>query len=209
MNLYKSYFKRLLDLILAVFGFITLFPLFLLTTIILCFTHKGNPFFIQSRPGKECKIFKIIKFKSMNNYKDYSGQLLPESERLTKTGQFIRKYSIDEIPQLLNVIKGDMSLIGPRPLLVHYLPLYNETQKRRHDIKPGISGWAQVNGRNTISWEKKFELDIWYVNNLSFLIDLKIIGLTIYKVFKQEGIYSIKNDIVPDFKGTNTTKNIK
>ncbi|MDW5289372.1 sugar transferase [Formosa sp. PL04] len=202
MNLYKSFFKRLLDIILAILGLIILSPIFLIVTILLLYKNDGSPFFFQSRPGKNEKVFRIIKFKSMSDKKDSSGNLLPEIQRLTNTGRFIRKYSLDEIPQLLNVIKGDMSLIGPRPLLVHYLPLYNDTQKHRHDIKPGISGWAQINGRNAISWEKKFELDIWYVNNLSFFLDTKIIILTIYKVLKNDGIYSIEDDIVPDFKGS-------
>ena len=202
MQLYKSFFKRFFDLILALIGFIILFPIILLITIVLYWKNDGSPFFLQLRPGKDGKVFKIIKFKSMTDKTDSDGQLLPEQERLTSTGKFVRKYSLDEIPQLVNVIKGDMSLIGPRPLLVHYLPLYNETQKHRHDIKPGISGWAQVNGRNAISWEKKFELDIWYVNNLSFMLDLKIIVLTIYKVFRMEDIYSMENDIVTEFKGS-------
>jgi lipopolysaccharide/colanic/teichoic acid biosynthesis glycosyltransferase len=143
----------------------------------------------------------------MNDKKDANGELLPPGERLTKTGIFVRKYSLDEIPQLLNVIKGDMSLIGPRPLLIRYLPRYNEFQKQRHNIKPGITGWAQVNGRNAISWEQKFEYDVWYVNNLTFALDLKILFLTFYKVFKKDGIYSVDNDIVPDFTGTEPNQN--
>ena len=202
MNLYKSLFKRLLDLVLATLGIILLSPIFIIVALVLCFKLSGSPFFFQPRPGKNEKVFKIVKFKSMNDNKDASGQLLPANQRLTATGKFIRKYSLDEIPQLLNVIKGDMSLIGPRPLLVHYLPLYNETQKHRHDIRPGISGWAQVNGRNSISWEKKFEFDIWYVNNFTFFLDIRIIALTFYKVIKNDGIYSIEDDIVEDFKGT-------
>ncbi|CDF80017.1 sugar transferase [Formosa agariphila KMM 3901] len=201
MNLYKSFFKHFFDLILAILGFILLLPLIVLITIVLYWKNDGTPFFLQARPGKNGKIFKIIKFKSMTDKTDSFGNLLPENERLTAAGRFVRKYSLDEIPQLINVIKGDMSLIGPRPLLVHYLPLYNDTQKHRHDIKPGISGWAQVNGRNAISWEKKFELDVWYVNNLSFFLDFKIILLTIYKVFKKEDIYSLENDIVTEFRG--------
>jgi len=202
MNLYKSFFKRVLDLILAIGGCIILLPVLVVITLVLSLIYGGNPFFLQSRPGQHGKIFKIIKFKSMTDDKDEAGNLLPESQRLTATGRFVRKYSLDEIPQLINVVKGDMSLIGPRPLLVHYLPLYNETEAHRHDIKPGISGWAQVNGRNAISWEKKFELDVWYVNNLSFALDLKILLLTVYKVFKKEDIYSLENDIVTEFTGS-------
>ena len=166
--------------------------------------NKGKAFFFQKRPGKNERIFEIIKFKTMNDNVDSMGNLLPAQERLTKTGIFIRKYSLDEIPQLLNVIKGDMSLIGPRPLLIEYLSLYNKEQRKRHIIKPGITGWAQVNGRNAISWEQKFEYDVWYVNHLSFILDLKIIFLTVYKVFKMDGIYNVDNDIVSNFTGTKT-----
>lgn len=208
MKLYKNVIKRLLDLIAASTGFIMLLPVFTITWLVLMIKNNGSAFFFQERPGKNERIFKIIKFKTMNDKKDANGELLPPGERLTKTGIFVRKYSLDEIPQLLNVIKGDMSLIGPRPLLIKYLPRYNKFQRQRHNIKPGITGWAQVNGRNAISWEQKFEYDVWYVNNLSFALDLKILFLTIYKVFKKDGIYSVDNDIVPDFKGTepNRTK---
>ncbi|WP_141675615.1 sugar transferase [Formosa haliotis] len=183
--MYKNLFKPFLDFIIALTSFIILFPIFITVALILSWINHGSPFFFQPRPGKDGKVFKIIKFKSMTDEKDEKGDLLPESKRLTKAGIFVRKYSLDEIPQLLNVIKGDMSLIGPRPLLVRYLPLYNDVQKHRHDIKPGITGWAQINGRNTLSWEQKFEYDIWYVNNLSFLLDIKILFLTVYKVFKK------------------------
>jgi undecaprenyl phosphate N,N'-diacetylbacillosamine 1-phosphate transferase len=202
MKLYQSYTKPLFDLIVATLGFIVLFPIFLIVIVILLFLNQGKPFFLQPRPGKNEEIFSIIKFKTMNDKKDVNGKLLPPSQRSTKTGRFIRKYSLDEIPQLLNVIKGDMSLIGPRPLHIRYLPLYNEVQKKRHNIKPGITGWAQVKGRNAITWEQKFEYDVWYVKNLSFLIDIKILFLTFYKVFKKEGVYSVENDIVSDFTGT-------
>lgn len=202
MEIYKHIFKRILDLCMAFTAFIILFPVFISTFIILLFKNNGEPFFYQNRPGKDEKIFRIIKFKTMNDKTDAYGTLLPSAKRLTKTGVFIRKHSLDEIPQLLNVIKGDMSLIGPRPLLVKYLSHYNELQKKRHDIKPGITGWAQVNGRNAISWEQKFEYDLWYVKHMTFIVDIKILCLTIYKVFKSDGIYSIENDIVPDFKGT-------
>ncbi len=203
MKFYQLYTKPLLDFIGATLGFIMLLPLFLIVIVTLFFLNRGKPFFLQPRPGKNEKVFSIIKFKTMNDKKDVNGKLLPPSQRLTKTGKFIRKYSLDEIPQLLNVMKGDMSLIGPRPLHIRYLPLYNEVQKKRHNIKPGITGWAQVKGRNAITWEQKFEYDVWYVKNLSFLIDIKIIFLTFYKVFKKEGVYSVENDIAPDFTGTN------
>ncbi|MCF6294481.1 MAG: sugar transferase [Flavobacteriaceae bacterium] len=202
MKFYQLYTKPLLDFIGATIGFIVLLPLFVIVIVMLFFLNQGKPFFLQPRPGKNEKIFNIIKFKTMNEKKDANGDLLPDFQRLTKYGQFIRKYSLDEIPQLLNVIKGDMSLIGPRPLRIKYLPLYNETQKKRHNIKPGITGWAQVKGRNAITWEQKFEYDVWYVKNLSFLIDMKILFLTFYKVLKKEGVYSIENDIAADFTGT-------
>lgn len=203
MKLYPKFFKPLLDFIVALIGFIILFPIFLIVMFILMISNNGKPFFFQERPGKKERIFKIIKFKTMNDKKDKNGILLSPDLRLTKAGLFFRKYSLDEIPQLINVIKGDMSLIGPRPLHVRYLPLYNKTQKLRHTIKPGITGWAQVNGRNAISWEQKFEFDVWYVKHISFLLDLKILCLTVVKIFKKEGIYSVENDIVPDFTGTN------
>ncbi|WP_033958607.1 sugar transferase [Psychroserpens jangbogonensis] len=208
MKLYGNVIKRLLDLVTASIGFLLAFPIFIIVWIVLLVKNNGSAFFFQERPGKNERIFKIIKFKTMNDKKDASGELLPPGDRLTKTGIFVRKYSLDEIPQLLNVIKGDMSLIGPRPLLIRYLPRYNKFQKQRHNIKPGITGWAQVNGRNAISWEQKFEYDVWYVNNISLKLDIKIIFLTIYKVFKKDGIYSVDNDIVPDFMGTETNQNI-
>ena len=205
--MYQSFFKRVLDLVTAILVFILSLPIFLIVMIVLMIVNRGKPFFFQERPGKQGKIFRIVKFKTMNDRKDTNGMLLPPSERLTGTGIFVRKYSLDEIPQLINVIKGDMSIIGPRPLLVKYLPLYNDFQKQRHNIRPGITGWAQVNGRNAISWEKKFELDVHYVHNVSFVFDLKILLMTIYKVFKKDGIYSVENDIVPDFTGTKTNNN--
>lgn len=206
MKIYKNFIKRLLDLVAATFGFLLASPIFIVVWIVLLIKNNGSAFFFQERPGKNERIFKIIKFKTMNDKTDENGQLLPPSERLTKVGIFVRKYSLDEIPQLLNVIKGDMSLIGPRPLLVRYLPRYNDFQKQRHNIRPGITGWAQVNGRNAISWEQKFEYDVWYVKHLSFMLDIKILFLTIYKVFKKDGIYSVENDIVPDFMGTKTNQ---
>ncbi|WP_299336897.1 sugar transferase [uncultured Psychroserpens sp.] len=200
--MYRNIIKPFFDTIAASIGFILLFPIFAITWLVLMIKNNGKAFFYQKRPGKNERIFKIIKFKTMNDKTDANGELLPPSERLTKAGIFVRKYSLDEIPQLLNVIKGDMSLIGPRPLLIRYLPRYNDFQKQRHNIKPGITGWAQVNGRNAISWEQKFEYDVWYVKNMSLFLDIKILFLTVYKVFKKDGIYSVENDIVPDFTGT-------
>lgn len=186
--MYKFFFKRLIDFTLSLCLLIIFSPILLFVLIGLLFANQGKPFFFQKRPGKNGKIFKIIKFKTMNDKKDKDGNLLSDAERLTAIGKFIRKTSLDEIPQLLNVVIGDMSLIGPRPLLVQYLSIYNEEQTRRHEVRPGITGWAQVNGRNAISWKKKFELDVWYVDHVSFLLDLKIIFLTIKKVFIREGI---------------------
>lgn len=199
--MYRHFFKRLIDIVFSLFGFILLSPIFLLVMIGLFFANSGKPFFLQIRPGKDEKLFRIIKFKTMNDKKDKNGNLLSDGERLTSIGSFVRKTSLDEIPQLLNVIKGDMSLIGPRPLLVEYLPLYNEEQQKRHNLRPGITGWAQVNGRNAISWEKKFEYDVWYIKNCNFAIDLKISLLTFKKVLKSEDIYGANFQTVEPFKG--------
>lgn len=185
---YKIIVKRLFDFSIALIGFVLLLPIFLIVWVLLLLANQGKPFFFQKRPGKGEKIFSIIKFRTMNDRKDANGQLLPDEVRLTKVGSFVRKTSLDEIPQLLNVLKGDMSLIGPRPLLVEYLPLYNEEQRKRHLVKPGITGWAQVNGRNAIEWTEKFKLDVYYVENLSFGLDAKIFLNTFKKVFKSEGI---------------------
>jgi len=196
------FFKKIFDFLIAYITFIIFLPVFIFVIFLLLITGKtATIFFTQKRPGKNGKIFKLIKFKTMNDKKDENGNLLPDSERLTKIGKFIRKTSLDEIPQLINVIKGDMSLIGPRPLLPEYLDLYDDFQKRRHEVKPGITGWAQVNGRNAISWEQKFKYDVWYVDNVSFLIDLKILLLTIKKVFKSEGINAENTATVEKFKG--------
>lgn len=186
--MYKHLFKRLIDFSIALVAFVLLFPVFFMVWVMLLIANQGKPFFFQKRPGKGEKIFSIIKFRTMNDRKDANGQLLPDEVRLTKVGSFVRKTSLDEIPQLLNVLKGDMSLIGPRPLLVEYLPLYNEEQRKRHQVKPGITGWAQVNGRNAIEWTEKFKLDVYYVENLSFGLDAKIFLNTFRKVFKSEGI---------------------
>lgn len=199
--MYCSQLKRLLDLFLAATIFIVAFPIFLFVCIGLAFANRGKLFFIQSRPGRGGKLFKIIKFKTMNDRKDALGNLLSDAQRLTTFGKIVRKISLDEIPQLLNVIKGDMSLIGPRPLLPEYLSLYTPFQARRHEVRPGITGWAQVNGRNSISWEQKFKLDVWYVDNLSFSLDIKIFFLTIKKVFKSEGINQKGHATMPVFEG--------
>jgi len=199
--MYKSFFKYIIDFLLSLIGFIILSPIFLFITLFLTIANNGEPFFFQQRPGKNNKIFKVVKFRTMNNKKDSKGNLLPDAERLTSVGKFVRKTSLDEIPQLLNVIKGDMSLIGPRPLLVEYLPLYNKEQIRRHEVRPGITGWAQVNGRNTISWEEKFKLDVWYVDNISISLDVKILKLTLLKVFKREGISSGTSVTMEKFDG--------
>ena len=199
--MYKLFLKRLFDIVFATFGFIILSPVFIIVVLLLFIANNGKVFFLQSRPGFHEKIFKVIKFKTMNDKKDKDGNLLPDSRRLTGFGKFIRKTSLDEIPQLLNVIKGDMSLIGPRPLLVEYLSLYSEVQKKRHNVKPGITGWAQVNGRNAISWSQKFEYDIWYIDHLSFALDVRIFFLTIKKIFKSEGINSATAATMERFTG--------
>lgn len=186
--MYKNYFKRLLDFLAAFFGLLLLSPIFIIVTIGLYFANQGKPFFFQERPGLNEKIFKIIKFKTMNDKRDAQGNLLPDADRLTPIGAFVRKTSLDEIPQLINVLKGDMSLIGPRPLLVSYLELYDDFEKQRHNVRPGITGWAQVNGRNAISWTKKFELDVFYVNNISFLLDCKILIQTVKNVLSSKDI---------------------
>ncbi|WP_297975507.1 sugar transferase [uncultured Bacteroides sp.] len=187
--MYKSLFKRVIDFITVFCTLAIIWPFLLLIIFFLHFANKGaGVFFTQERPGKDAKIFKAIKFKTMTDERDADGKLLPDSVRLTKVGKIVRSLSIDELPQLINVLKGDMSLVGPRPLLPKYLPLYSQEQYRRHEVRPGITGWAQVNGRNNISWQKKFELDVWYVDHLSFWLDVKIIFLTIKKVFIREGI---------------------
>jgi lipopolysaccharide/colanic/teichoic acid biosynthesis glycosyltransferase len=202
MHLYRNYLKRIVDLFVSLVAFCLLLPFFLIITALLFVANHGSPFFVQARPGKNGRIFRLVKFKTMNDRKDESGNLLPDAERLTGVGKFIRKTSLDEIPQLINVIKGEMSLIGPRPLLVEYLPLYNETQKRRHEVRPGITGWAQINGRNAISWEQKFELDVWYVDHLRLSLDFRIVLLTILKVFKSEGISQQGHVTMSKFTGS-------
>ena len=187
--MYKKIIKRLLDFLIVFFVLLVIWPVLLILSFILLYKNKGaGVFFFQERPGMDSKIFKVIKFKTMTDERDEEGKLLPDSLRITKIGKFIRSTSLDELPQLFNVLKGDMSLVGPRPLLVKYLPLYSEEEARRHEVRPGITGWAQINGRNDISWKKKFELDIWYVDHCFFLQDVKILFLTIKKVFAKEGI---------------------
>lgn len=201
--MYKNLFKRVLDFFAALIGLILLSPILVFVIIGLFFANGGKPFFYQRRPGKNERIFSIVKFKTMNDKRGGDGQLLSDAERLTAVGAFVRKTSLDEIPQLINVLKGDMSLIGPRPLLPQYLPLYNSTQQRRHEVKPGITGWAQVNGRNAISWQQKFEYDVWYVDQLSFKLDVKIFFLTIKKVFFREGISQEGQVTAEAFNGNN------
>ena len=200
--MYKSFFKRILDFTLALTGLIVLSPIFLLLWLLLVVANKGaGAFFTQARPGKDERIFRVVKFKTMTDKRDSEGNLLPDAQRLTKIGKLVRSTSLDEIPQLINVLKGDMSLIGPRPLLVQYLPLYNEEQKRRHEIRPGITGWAQINGRNAISWEEKFEYDVWYVDHMSIRLDIKIVFRTIKNVLIREGINSDTSATMEAFKG--------
>jgi len=201
MQLYRNFLKRCFDFIVSLIAFSLLFPLFILVTALLYIANQGSPFFVQPRPGKNGRVFKLVKFKTMNDKKDAAGNLLSDAERLTPIGKFIRKTSLDEIPQLINVIKGEMSLIGPRPLLVEYLPLYNDAQKRRHNVRPGITGWAQVNGRNAIGWKEKFELDVWYVDNMSLLLDCRIIIFTMMKVVKSEGVSQQGHVTMTKFQG--------
>lgn len=199
--MYRRLIKPFFDKLTALIALIVASPIFLLVALLLALFQNGKVFFTQKRPGLNEKIFMLIKFKTMRDDKDHKGELLPDSDRLTWIGKIVRKTSMDEIPQLLNILKGDMSFIGPRPLLVEYLPLYSEEQSKRHWVTPGITGWAQINGRNTISWQKKFEYDVWYVQNQSFLLDLRIIFMTIFKVFKAEGISGVGVATMEKFKG--------
>lgn len=202
--MYKHFFKRLIDFILVLCVLLVIWPILLIITVWLHFANKGaGAFFTQDRPGKNGKIFKVIKYKTMTDERDSEGNLLPDADRLTKVGRFVRSTSIDELPQLINVLKGDMALIGPRPLLPQYLPLYSPEQARRHEVRPGITGWAQIHGRNAISWTKKFEYDVWYVDHCSFLLDLKIVFLTIKKVFIREGISQEGQATMEFFNGHN------
>ncbi|MEL7251482.1 MAG: sugar transferase [Bacteroidota bacterium] len=203
MKIYANHLKRLFDIFIAIVVLLISSPIFLVTCLLLMVQNSGTPFFLQQRPGRAQQPFFIIKFKSMNDKKDENGQLLPDIERMTAIGRWVRKLSIDELPQLINVLKGEMSLVGPRPLLMKYLPLYSDEQQRRHDVLPGITGWAQVNGRNSISWSKKFELDIYYVDHCSFELDLKILWMTVLKVLKREGINQSAARPMQPFNGDN------
>ena len=201
--MYRKYFKPFLDISCSFIGLVVLSPLFIFIVIILFILNNGKPFYFQKRPGLHGKNFSIIKFKTMTDKKNSEGQLLPDFDRTTVIGNLIRRASIDEIPQLVNVFLGHMSIVGPRPLLPEYLTLYNENQKRRHDVKPGITGWAQINGRNSILWTQKFEYDVWYVDNMRFLLDLKILLLTIKKVIIPEGINATEKYTMEEFNGKN------
>ena len=201
-GIYARYIKRLLDFILSLIALVILSPILLVFIVIGAIKMGGNPFFTQERPGKDGKIFKLIKFRTMTNKKDADGNLLPDDQRLTSYGKFLRSTSVDELLELINILKGDMSIIGPRPLLVKYLPLYNDFQKHRHDVRPGLTGYAQVNGRNSISWEERFKLDVDYVQNITFMGDVKIIFDTVYKVFKRDGISSGTSVTMEEFKGS-------
>ena len=202
--MYRHFLKRFFDCCFSLLAIICLSPLLLIVTIWLHFTNKGaGAFFIQERPGKNTRIFKVIKFKTMTDERHPEGKLLPDVKRMTKVGRFIRSTSIDELPQLFNILKGDMALVGPRPLLIKYLPLYSDEQGRRHEVRPGITGWAQCNGRNAISWQEKFELDIWYVDHVSFSTDIKIILLTLKSVLRRDNINSSSETTMPAFNGNN------
>lgn len=199
--MYK-YIKRFFDIFSSFLALVVLSPLLLILIVVGSFVMKGNPFFTQQRPGKNEKIFKLIKFRTMTNAKDKDGNLLPDADRLTKYGEFLRNTSLDELPELINILKGDMSVIGPRPLLVEYIPRYNAHQHRRHEVRPGLSGWAQVNGRNTVSWEDKFDMDVEYVDNYNLVMDIKILFMTVFNVLKREGISSDTSATMEVFMGT-------
>lgn len=201
MGLYRNVFKRLLDILVSLIGLLVFFPFLVVITLVLWKSNQGKPFFYQVRPGKDCQLFRVIKFKTMNDKTDEQGDLLPDELRTTRFGKILRQTSLDEIPQLINVFLGNMSIIGPRPLLVEYLELYSEIQLRRHEVRPGITGLSQINGRNLLEWQKRFELDVYYVDNLSFLLDLKIFFLTVKKVFQREGASSAKTVTIKKFKG--------
>jgi undecaprenyl phosphate N,N'-diacetylbacillosamine 1-phosphate transferase len=201
--MYKNFFKRIIDFLAALVGLTVLSPFVFIIALLLAVQNSGTPFFFQRRPGKDEREFFIVKFKTMTDEKDSEGNLLPDNQRITKIGAFIRKTSLDEIPQLINVLKGDMSLVGPRPLLFKYLPLYSNEQRRRHEVKPGITGWAQVNGRNSISWTDKFRHDAYYVDNVSFGLDLKILWMTLLKVVKREGVNQSEERPMEPFNGKN------
>lgn len=201
--MYKCFFKRIIDILIAIGGLIVFSPVLLILILYIYLKTNQNPFFLQQRPGLKEKIFTVIKLRTMADKYDSEGNLLPNKERISRWGNFLRETSLDELPQLINILKGEMSLIGPRPLLPQYLPLYSELHRQRHLVRPGITGWAQVNGRNTISWQQKFDLDVYYVNNLSFRFDMKIFFMTLKKVLKKQDINSSKTVTMPEFDGTN------
>ena len=200
--MYAKYFKRMLDFLLSLSGIIILSPLLIILTVLGTFFMRGNPFFFQERPGKGEKVFKLVKFRSMDNRKDKNGKLLPDDVRLNKYGKFLRSTSLDELPEIINILKGDMAIIGPRPLLVKYLPRYNEEQRHRHDVRPGLTGYAQAHGRNGVSWEDKFAMDVWYTKHITFCGDVKIIIDTVKTVLKHEGINSVTSATMEEFMGT-------
>jgi undecaprenyl phosphate N,N'-diacetylbacillosamine 1-phosphate transferase len=204
--IYSRIMKRIIDFLIAFLGLLILSPFLLFISFVLLISTNGSPFFVQDRPGKNGRIFRFIKFKTMSDLKDENGKLLPDKQRLTPAGHFIRSTSLDELPQLINVIKGDMSLVGPRPLLVRYLQCYNHKQARRHELRPGITGWAQIGGRNAISWEQKFELDVWYVDNISFMLDMKILLITIKKVIMRHGINAGVGVTMGEFLGKGVSR---
>lgn len=205
--MYRVFLKRIFDVLVSLILVVILSPVFVVVAVMLLIATRQQPFFFQVRPGKNSRLFRLIKFKSMNEKKDAAGNLLPDAQRLTTAGAFIRKTSLDEIPQLLNVLKGDMSLVGPRPLLAEYLPLYNTFQARRHEVLPGITGWAQVNGRNALGWKEKFEHDVWYVDHISFATDLKILFLTVKKVIRSEGVNQATHQTMEKFRGESARNN--
>lgn len=203
--MYRNFLKRAIDFLLALIFLLLLFPLLLLLAFVGAIKMKGNPFFFQERPGKGGKIFRLVKLRSMSEERDAKGKLLPDEKRLTAYGKFLRRTSLDELPELFNILKGDMAIVGPRPLLVKYLPLYNDRQKRRHEVRPGLTGLAQVKGRNAISWDERFSLDVAYVEKLNFFLDLQIVLLTVVKVIKKEGISSSSSETMEEFKGSDVT----
>ncbi|MGM9598040.1 MAG: sugar transferase [Eubacteriales bacterium] len=205
--MYSKYIKRVLDFIISLLALTVLSPLLLVLTLVGAVKMRGNPFFVQERPGRNGRVFRLIKFRSMTNKKK-NGELLPDEERLTGYGRFLRRTSLDELPELLNILVGNMSIVGPRPLLVKYLPLYNEHQARRHEVRPGLTGWAQVNGRNSITWEQKFDYDVWYVDHISFALDVRIILMTVRSVLKREGINGDNNATMAEFEGSREKTNV-
>ena len=206
-TVYSKYIKRVLDFIISLLALTVLSPLLLVLTLVGAVKMRGNPFFVQERPGRNGRVFRLIKLRSMTNEKK-NGELLPDEDRLTGYGRFLRRTSLDELPELLNILVGHMSIVGPRPLLVKYLPLYNEHQARRHEVRPGLTGWAQVNGRNSITWEQKFDYDVWYVDHVSFALDVRIVMMTVRSVLKREGISGENNATMAEFEGSREKTNV-